>query len=129
MILNGEAIDKLGQAIRSLGDKIYAHNILKIHEINDLQTAICTFRYVKGVLPPLFSNFFTYNRNIHSYPTRTRNNINLNNPTTLIAHKSLRHHGPDIWNNLPNCIKQKTFLNPLKKKNLQTIFIEKYLNK
>ena len=28
-------------------------NILKIHEINDLQTAIFMFKYVKGVLPPI----------------------------------------------------------------------------
>ena len=82
---------------------------LVVYEINDLQTAIFMFKYVKGVLPPIFRNFFTYNRNIHSYPTRTCNNIHLNNPKTLIAHKSLRHHGPDIWNNLLNCVKQKPF--------------------
>ena len=33
-------------------------NTLKIHEINDLQTAIFMFKYVKGVLPPIFRNFF-----------------------------------------------------------------------
>ena len=86
------------------------------------------FKYVKSVLPPIFSNFFTYNRNIHSYPTRTRNNIHLNNPKTLIAHKSLRHHGPDIWNNLPNCVKQKPFLNPFKK-TLKHFVLKKYLKK
>ena len=70
--------------------------------------------------------FFTYNRNIHSYPTRTRNNIHLNNPKTLIAHKSLKHHGPDIWNNLPQLCKTKSILKSVKK-NLKQLLLKKYL--
>ena len=58
-------------------------------------------KYTKDALPQVFKNFFVYNRNVHSYPTRTRNNIHLNNPKLLLAHKSLGHHGPDVWNALP----------------------------
>ena len=38
---------------------------------------------------PKYLETFSYNRNVHSYPTRTRNNIHLNNPKLLLAHKSL----------------------------------------
>ena len=93
----------------------YELKILKVYDINILHTALFMFRYTKELLPPIFSNLFVYNRNVHSYPTRTSNNIHLNNPKILIAHKSLRHHGPDIWNTLPNFIKQSTYLNRFKR--------------
>ena len=81
---------------------------LNVHDINDLyiQTAIFMFKYTKDALPQVFRNFFVYKRNVHSYPTRTRNNIHLNNPKLLLAHKSLRHHGPDVWNALPDHVKK-----------------------
>ena len=94
----------------------YQLKVLKVQDINVLQTAKFMFKYTKDVLPHVFRNLFLYNRNFHSYPTRTRNNIHLNNPKLLIAHKSLRHHGPDVWNALPNNIKQSPFLNPFKRK-------------
>ena len=99
--------------------------ILKVHDINILQTSIFMFKYTKNVLPPIFNDLFTYNRNIHSYPTRTCNNIHLQNPKILLAHKSLRHHGPDVWNTLPNFIKQTPFLNFFKRL-IKTTLINKY---
>ena len=100
-------------------------NILKVHDINILQTSIFMFKYTKDLLPPIFNNLFTYNRNIHSYPTRTCNNIHLRNPKLLLAHKSLRHHGPDVWNTLPNFIKETPFLNFFKRL-MKTILLNKY---
>ena len=99
--------------------------VLKIDDINELQTAIFMFKHSKNVLPLNFSNYFTYNKNIHHYPTRSCNNIHLTNPKLLLAQKSLRHHGPDVWNNLPTYIKQKQFLNPFKKLLKQTL-VNKY---
>ena len=89
--------------------------VFKIHDINTLQIALFMFKYNKELLPPVFSNFFSYNKNIHSYPTRSRNDIHLNNPKNLLAHKSLRHHGPEIWNSLPVDIKSEILLNTFKK--------------
>ena len=43
--------------------------ILKVHDINVLQTAIFILKYTKDALPQVFRNFFVYNRNVHSYPT------------------------------------------------------------
>ena len=74
------------------------------------------FRYKKHLLPQVFNNFFSFNRNVHSYPTRNRDNIHLNNPRILLAHKSLKHHGPDIWNALPEYLKHSPFLKPFKRK-------------
>ena len=104
----------------------YQLNVLKVNDINSFQTAIFMFRYTKNSLPQTFNDYFLYNKNVHSYPTRARNDIHLNNPRILLAHKSLRHHGPDVWNALPNYLKQFTsFLKPFKRK-LKRIMINKY---
>ena len=77
------------------------------------------------MLPPVFNGFFLYNNNIHSYPTRACNNIHLRNPKILLAHKSLRHHGPDIWNSLPDSIKENSTLTSFIKA-IKTIFLDQY---
>ena len=82
----------------------YQLRIIKVHDIHTYQTAIFMFKYTQNLLP-LFQNIYTPNYNIHSYPTRHRNDFHLNNPRLLIAHRSIRHHGPDIWNSLPEQLK------------------------
>ena len=49
--------------------------IFKVYDINTLQIPIFMFKYHYEMLPPVFTNFFSYNNNLHSYPTRTCKNI------------------------------------------------------
>ena len=100
--------------------------LFKVHDINTLQIAIFMFKYHYEMLPPVFTNFFSYNSSLHSYPTRTCNNIHLNNPRILLAHKTLRHHGPDIWNTLPDFLKRIKFLTSFKRK-LKTMLLNQYI--
>ena len=100
--------------------------VYKIHDINTLQIAMFMFKYNKELLPPVFSNFFSYNKSLHSYPTRSRNNIHLNNPKILLAHKSLRHHGPDIWNSLPDDTKEITLLYSFKRR-MKELLLNQYI--
>ena len=93
----------------------YRLKVLKVNDINTLFTGMFMFKYTKNALPSVFNNLFSYNRCFHTYPTRNRNNIHLNNPRRLLAHKSLRHHGPDIWNAIPEIIKQSAFLKIFKR--------------
>ena len=83
---------------------------LKIFDINAFQTAIFMYKFSTNALPLSFTNIFTYNRNIHTYPTRQSSDLHLTNPKTILALKSIRHHGPDIWNKLPSNIQQSTSL-------------------
>ena len=83
---------------------------LKVFDINSLQSLIFMYKYKNKLLPPSFHDFFTLNSAIHSYPTRNSPNYHLVNPRLLIAHKSIRHHGPDLWNALPDSIKSCTNL-------------------
>ena len=80
---------------------------LKLQDIHTYQTALFMFKHSKNLLP-FFQDTFIPNSNIHSYPTRHRNDFHLSNPKLLLAHRSIRHHGPDIWNSLPDHIKSRT---------------------
>ena len=94
---------------------------LKINDIHTFQTAIFMHKYTFNQLPQSFYNFFTLNSNIHSYPTRRSSDYHLENPKIVLAQKSLKHHGPDVWNSLPENLKLCTSLNSFKiqaKKNI-----------
>ena len=77
---------------------VYA-SLLYIH-------GIFMYKYSNNQLPSLFQNYFELNSNIHTYPTRRSSDFHLENPRTILAQKSVRHHGPDIWNTLPCSIRQ-----------------------
>ena len=82
---------------------------LKVPDLHTYQSAIFMFKHINKLLP-FFHDTFTPNSEIHTYPTRHRNDLHLNNPKLLLAHRSIRHHGPDIWNSLPEEIKSRTSL-------------------
>ena len=98
--------------------------VLKVDDIHKFQTAIFMFKYTQNLLP-LFHNAFSLNRDVHAYPTRHRNDFHLNNPKLLLAQKSIRHNGPDIWNSLPLHIKQYTSLYSFKA-NTKKYFLAQY---
>ena len=60
------------------------------------------YRFNKNLLPPSFSAMFQQNNAIHTYFTRQAANIHLSNPRTVLAQKSIRHYGPDVWNSIPS---------------------------
>ena len=78
---------------------------LKVDDINFLQTAIFMFRFNTELLPDSFSSMFQSNNAVHSYSTRQASNIHLVNPRSTLAHKSIRHSGPDVWNSLPQHVR------------------------
>ena len=49
---------------------------------------------------------FQSNNTVHSYSTRQASHLQLVNPRTALAHKSIRHIGPDVWNSLPNNVRK-----------------------
>ena len=74
---------------------------LPIFELHSYQITIFMHRFHSSELPVTFNGMFQLNSSIHKYPTRTSTNVHLNNPKTALAHRSIRHTGPDIWNSLP----------------------------
>ena len=99
---------------------------LTAYDINSLQSLMLMFKYVNNMLPPSFHNFYTMNTSIHSYPTRNSSNFHLINPKLLIAQRSIRHHGPDLWNSLPESIKLSSSLYSFKA-NVKSMLLSEYL--
>ena len=78
---------------------------LKFTDVTILQTAIFMYKLSNNALSSSFNSIFTFNKDIHRYPTRISHNFHLSNPKLSLASKSIRHYGPDIWNPLPESIK------------------------
>ena len=111
---------------RSPTDSLFSQlKILKISDIHTIQTAIFMHKYTFNRLPSVFENFFIPNSNIHSYPTRNSSGYHLENPRIILAQKSLKHHGPDVWNSLPDSLKQCTKLH-LFKQQFKNILLNQY---
>ena len=113
---------------RSHSDPLFSQlKTLKIHDIHTFQTAIFMYKYSRNQLPSVFDNFCIPNSNIHSYPTRRSSDYHLENPRIVLAQKSLKHHGPDVWNSLPDIIKQCDTIS-LFKKHLKDSILSQYLS-
>ena len=98
---------------------------LKVFDLNIIQVAVIMFKYIHHQLPSSFDNMFRFNTSVHSYPTRICRNFHLLNPKLLVTHKSIRHSGPDIWNNLPDDIKSCLSIYSLKA-SLKRYLIQSY---
>ena len=84
--------------------------VLKVADINLLQTALFMYKLNLNIIPDKFQSLFTKNNQIHTHHTRNANKYHLSNPKTSLAHNSIIHKGPDVWNSLPKYITQCTTL-------------------
>ena len=100
---------------------------LKIDDIHNLQISLFMFRFHCRQLPVTFDRMFQLNSVIHKYPTRSSANFNLLNPATALAHKSIRHAGPDTWNTIPPLIRNAPTLVRFKFEYKQFV-LNKYLH-
>ena len=105
----------------------YQLKSLKVNDIHTFQTAIFMHKYTYNQLPISFNDLFTPNSNIHTYPTRRSSDYHLQNPRIILAQKSIKHHGPDVWNSLPEDIKQYTSLRSFKF-HYKMVLLNKYSN-
>ena len=113
---------------RDHSDPLFARfKSLKINDIHFLQIALFMFRYNTDLLPMSFNNMFRTNQNVHSYSTRRATDIHLHNPLTALAHKSIRHSGPDVWNSLPVEIRNRHSFYSFKH-SIKQMLITQYLN-
>ena len=67
--------------------------------------------------------FYIHNANVHSYPTRHSMDFHLTNPKIVLAQKSIRHNGPDVWNSLLITLKLCTTLVSFKVKMKEYLLI------
>ena len=82
---------------------------LKILDLNNLYSLnIGKFMYkvkTESLPTTLNNNMYTLNSAIHDHNTRQRNNIFIQHRRTRKASQQINHKGPNIWQSIPNNIK------------------------
>jgi hypothetical protein len=82
-------------------------NTLKLSDINKLQTGCFMYKAINNQLPSLFADYFTLNRNIHTYFTRQSHQIHKFGLKTSVRKSSIKHFGSSLWNSMPPYITSK----------------------
>jgi hypothetical protein len=83
------------------------------------------FKFKNGLLPDIFSSFFTCNNSNHRYPTRAGNKFRTPITRTTIASKFITRTGVPLWNKLEDSITSNVKIGTFKNK-LKTYLIKTY---
>ena len=90
-------------------------NVLKVTEINVLQTSLFMHKLCNRFLDENFSSFLCLNNDLHQYYTRSHNNFHLISVKTNIRKFSLKFQGSVIWNKIPEICRYAVSISSFKK--------------
>ena len=90
-------------------------NILKLTQIYTTSVAVLMFKYVKGMLPPIFNDLFIRTSDVATRVTRNSNKLVVPLCRTELYKKSIKYQGPSIWNRYENFINHQCSLHAFKK--------------
>ena len=104
------------------------YSLLPIDKVNVLQTCLFMFKFknCKQDLPSSFHNFFRFTSEIHSYPTRQRDDFDPIFCRTSKHQSFIKFRGPHLWNSLDASLKTSLSL-PIFKKHLKQSLISALL--
>ena len=88
--------------------------ILNVLDINKFQVCMFMFKAVNKQLPGIFDSMFTSNKMIHNYNTRQSQNLHMPKCRTNFSKFCMSYRGPEIFNSLPNELKNIQILNKFK---------------
>ena len=74
------------------------------------------YKYNLSLLPSMFQEMFTLNRDIHTYATRQSMHFHVPACRTNISKMSLRYQGSVFWNKLLMCIDIECSIGTFKKR-------------
>ncbi len=86
-------------------DLFLNHKILKLDQINILQTAVFMFKLHKDEVPTCFNTMFMTNTKTHKYNTPLGNNLRTPKHNTNIVRQTLKFMGTKVWNEIPTEIR------------------------
>ena len=80
-------------------------NVLTVTDVYTLELGVYMYRFSIDGLPVAFKNYFSKRSDIHDYPTRPVNDLNLTNNKKSFSDRTIRTRGPILLNSLPKSIK------------------------
>ena len=99
-------------------------NLLDINKINDFLVSTFCFNLKSNSLPVYFNDFCIENTQVHNHRTRKCNNLHKKFNRTNFGVYSTRNKVINVWNTIPNEIKQSISINVFKKKIKQFLLSE-----
>ena len=103
---------------------LLANRLLSVTEINSYMVGIFMYNYIHGILPTPFSAYFERNRNVHHIIHGMQMICRYHFARLNVRIFSIKIHGAQVWNSLPQYIKSATSVNDFKKK-LRNFLIDK----
>ena len=99
-------------------------NLLNVTDMYTLELGVFMYKYSINDLPVAFKEYFMKRSDIHDYPTRYVNNLNLTNNRKSFSDHAIRTNGPILWNSLSKTIREsksvKHFRNQFKQNLIKT---------
>ena len=99
-------------------------NLLNVTDMYTLELGVFMYKYSINDLPVAFKEYFMKRSDIHDYPTRHVNNLNLTNNRKSFSDHAIRTNGPILWNSLSKTIREsksvKHFRNQFKQNLVKT---------
>jgi hypothetical protein len=113
-----------------LFDLYESYNTLPIPALFQFNILIFMFKYTHNcaLLPAAFRNYLTMNKDVHHHNTRHRHHFQLSQVSTSLGSKSLAFCGANLWNKIPESLKQVTSLTVFKRKiklHLRNLYFER----
>ena len=127
-VLQNRAIRNMMRAPRFFRLDNYFLNlrILKVRDLYNLEVAKFMHSHNNKTLPDCFLSFFRESSQNHTHYTRASNDILYNTIRcrTARGQRSIRFHGPKVWNDIPRSTKEVSKL--VFKKQFKTILLSRY---
>ena len=85
-----------------------ANKLLPLQDINSYMIGIFMFNVMNSGEDSIFSSYFILNSSIHSHHTRTANALHVPRAKNCVRISSIKILGAQIWNDIPNSIRNST---------------------
>ena len=127
IVLQKRAIRIIGNVgYRDHTSKLFkSFKCLKLVDIIRLQTCVLMYNANKGILPRNVQLNFIKHRDVHKYNTRRRNDFFTSQSSTNLRKISVNQKGIELWNALPNRIKESVSINVFKT-NIKNVILNSY---
>ena len=127
-VLQNRAIRNMMRAPRffRLDNHFLNLRILKVRDLYNLEVAKFMHSHSNKTLPDCFLSFFRESSQNHTHYTRASNDILYNTIRcrTARGQRSIRFHGPKVWNDIPRSTKEVSKL--VFKKQFKTTLLSRY---
>jgi hypothetical protein len=91
------------------------YNVLKIEDMYNLELGVFMYKYSINDLPNAFDSYFMKRSNIHSYPTRHNNDLQLTKNKRIFSDHGIRTCGPILWNSIENPLQNSNSIKHFRK--------------